>query len=256
MEDDRIITVQFKLTRSNSLVLLAAFFLCWHPQSLGSETLTLTTYYPAPYGGYANLLTTGQTLMARDTGNVGIGISAPAAKLHIAAPNGTNALLIRPTTMSSGQVSKMVFADPDSGTTEMSIEYKDDGTPDLAVLGGNLGVGNSAPTYKIAVTGTGKVSSYLHVGGDVRVGNGASANVGDLYVNGYFKNFCRRVNYPVGAVASCYSTERAVGFLPDGTARAWGFLPASNTSSGSGTYVVIGEDWGGTMICCKLDMTP
>jgi len=42
--------------------------------------------------------------------------------------------MIRPTTMGVGDVSKIVFADPDGGTGPMSIEYKDDGSPDLAVM--------------------------------------------------------------------------------------------------------------------------
>lgn len=51
---------------------------------MGAETFTMTTYYPAPYGGYASLLTTGQTLLARDGGKVGIGTSNPAALLDVA----------------------------------------------------------------------------------------------------------------------------------------------------------------------------
>lgn len=90
MENENIITLQLQLTRRKALFLLTVFFLCWHPRFLGSEQLTLTTYYPAPYGGYANLLTTGQTLLARDAigvnpnSKVGIGISgAPARKLDV-----------------------------------------------------------------------------------------------------------------------------------------------------------------------------
>ncbi|MEK7721109.1 MAG: hypothetical protein AAB359_01825, partial [Elusimicrobiota bacterium] len=49
----------------------------------GSETLTLTTYYPAPYGGYVSLLTTGQTVLARDSGSVGIGVANPSGKLQV-----------------------------------------------------------------------------------------------------------------------------------------------------------------------------
>lgn len=65
------------------LTLLFLFFLVWHPGYLGSETLTFTTYYPAPYGGYVSLLTTGRTLLARDSENVGIGTGSPSAKLHV-----------------------------------------------------------------------------------------------------------------------------------------------------------------------------
>lgn len=38
-----------------------------------AETITITTYYPAPYGAYNELTTTGNTYLARDSGKVGIG---------------------------------------------------------------------------------------------------------------------------------------------------------------------------------------
>jgi hypothetical protein len=49
-----------------------------------SETLTMTTYYPSPSGVYRRLVTTAQTLLARDGGSVGIGTTAPQAKLDVA----------------------------------------------------------------------------------------------------------------------------------------------------------------------------
>lgn len=66
------INFKIKFDRRHVAALLTVLFLAWHPAFLGSETLTLTTYYPAPYGGYVSLLTTQQTLLARDSGNVGI----------------------------------------------------------------------------------------------------------------------------------------------------------------------------------------
>jgi hypothetical protein len=40
--------------------------------------LQLTTYYPAPYGGYVSLLTTGNTFLARDTVNSTVSIGSLA----------------------------------------------------------------------------------------------------------------------------------------------------------------------------------
>ena len=60
MKSEKILVVQFRLSRTHWLLALALAFLCFHPRPLGSETLTLTTYYPAPYGGYVALLTTGK----------------------------------------------------------------------------------------------------------------------------------------------------------------------------------------------------
>jgi len=66
-----------------AFLLLVVLFGLWNPGELGSETLNITTYYPAPYGGYARILTTDLTLLARDSGNVGIGLSQPTSKLHL-----------------------------------------------------------------------------------------------------------------------------------------------------------------------------
>ena len=79
------IVVEFNITKKQTLLALMLFFVVWHPGLLGSETLTLTTYYPAPYGGYASLLTTGQTLLARDNGTVALGTTTPdgTVKLHV-----------------------------------------------------------------------------------------------------------------------------------------------------------------------------
>ncbi|UPT75695.1 MAG: hypothetical protein M0D55_08500 [Elusimicrobiota bacterium] len=59
-----------------------AIMLCAVPE-LDSESVTLSTYYPAPSGVYTNMITTGNTYLARDGGNVGVGTTAPAVKLHV-----------------------------------------------------------------------------------------------------------------------------------------------------------------------------
>lgn len=52
------------------LLIISLLFLAWRPIFLESETLKITTYYPAPYGGYNRLLTTGRTELARESGEV------------------------------------------------------------------------------------------------------------------------------------------------------------------------------------------
>lgn len=76
---------RIKINRTRAVVMLSLAAIGFLVVSLGSETLTLTTYYPAPYGAYAAMLTTQQTLLARDGGSVGIGVRRPQAKLDVAA---------------------------------------------------------------------------------------------------------------------------------------------------------------------------
>ena len=48
-----------------------------------AEEVTLTTYYPSPRGVYEELRTTDNTFLATAAGSVGIGMTAPAAKLSV-----------------------------------------------------------------------------------------------------------------------------------------------------------------------------
>ena len=74
---------KISFTRAQAVAGLLLFVVCAFYEIAGSETLTMTTYYPAPYGGYASLLTTGQTLLARDGGSVGIGTPTPGGLSQI-----------------------------------------------------------------------------------------------------------------------------------------------------------------------------
>ncbi|MBI5631587.1 MAG: hypothetical protein HY921_11980 [Elusimicrobia bacterium] len=62
---------------------LACFILGASAEDLGSESVTLMTYYPAPSGVYVKMITTADAYLARDAGSVGIGTVAPGAKLEV-----------------------------------------------------------------------------------------------------------------------------------------------------------------------------
>jgi hypothetical protein len=79
------IKIKFDLTFSRRFVTAvsaAAMMFCAVPE-LESESVTLSTYYPAPSGVYTNMITTSNTYLARDGGNVGIGTTAPGSKLDV-----------------------------------------------------------------------------------------------------------------------------------------------------------------------------
>ncbi len=60
-----------------------------------AEDVTLTTYLPSPRGMYNELRTIGNTYLAVQTGNVGVGTANPTAKLEVATDAATTGLVIK-----------------------------------------------------------------------------------------------------------------------------------------------------------------
>lgn len=104
----------FRMMLALALMLIGA-------DELVSETVTLTTYYPAPSGVYVNMITTNNTWLARDSstnsGYLNIGSNAAAGN------QGTGA-----------------------------------GNTRLIVMNGNVGIGQATPTQKLEVAGIVKLS--------------------------------------------------------------------------------------------------
>ena len=79
------IKIRFDLTFSRRFMTTlsaVAIMLCAVPE-LDSESVTLSTYYPAPSGVYTQMITTGNTYLARDGGFVGFGTAAPVYKIDV-----------------------------------------------------------------------------------------------------------------------------------------------------------------------------
>ncbi|MBI3547675.1 MAG: hypothetical protein HY078_01355 [Elusimicrobia bacterium] len=75
--------IRFSMERRTAAWGLAAVLFACGVFELASETMTMTTYYPSPAGIYRLLTSTGQTALARDGGNVGIGVPQPQTRLHV-----------------------------------------------------------------------------------------------------------------------------------------------------------------------------
>lgn len=73
----RPIEVRLSLSPALFRGLMAWALLFALASELATETITLATYYPAPSGIYTQMITTGNTFLARDGGGVGIGTTAP-----------------------------------------------------------------------------------------------------------------------------------------------------------------------------------
>lgn len=263
METMEKLNISIRPGRKNLLPLLVLFFLCWHPGYIGSESLTLTTYYPAPYGGYVTLLTTGQTLLARDAGNVGIGTGAttPAQKLHVMGNIQADRLKFPGVGSNSGITGDYYSIYQEAGAwanpyPDLRIQYHTGITYDAyqgygghRFFTGYDGSGNPPPgSLQMQITNGVNVLNDLTVGGNLTLSN-----------KGMVYNACSRVGYGVGGVVSCPADPdgirrmQVMGFMGDGVARVTGFLPRTGTTSSVGTYIVLGEDWGGTMMCCRFN---
>ena len=228
MENERILIIQFQLTRFKVLALLTALFICFHPKLLGSEQLTLTTYYPSPYGGYAKLLTTDQTVLARDGGAVGVGgyntVTGASTKLAVKGNVGIG---------TSAPKNKLDIG----GGAVIGAAYS--GTKTASSNGllvqGNVGIGRS-PSYP------------LDIKGDVRI---TSLNFSSP---GILRGLCTARRYRENRPSRCRFGEKIIGYYGDGNVQVYGFLAADGSMSGTGTYITMGQDWNGTMICCKIEI--
>lgn len=260
MENENIVTIQFKFTRDKALLLMALFFLCWHPKPLNSETLTLTTYYPAPYGGYVSLLTTDKTLLARDSGNVGIGTPGPIpANVALAVYSKT----------SQGNIS--IGGVSDGGATYSSLSLNDNNiqpTIDSWALVHKNGAGTvEGDDFQIVKTNAGAIrkdlsidaatgnvgiaeiapSRRLTVAGDLRIGTVGAAGTGGIYGLCHTQVFGGGVSTCTGGtiVTAIYGQECATG----------GVLLKAN-----GANMMLASNWvphmaqncSGTMLCCRI----
>lgn len=93
---DEMITVVIK---ARHLALLAAVAIVWRSAYSFADNLTVTTYYPSPYGVYDRLRTRSDTFLAVSAGGqVGIGTASPdpGVKVHVVGAvqiaDGTQAL--------------------------------------------------------------------------------------------------------------------------------------------------------------------
>ncbi|MCG2726376.1 MAG: hypothetical protein L6420_09040 [Elusimicrobia bacterium] len=278
MENKKILIIQFQLTRFKALALLTAFFICFHPKILGCEQLTLTTYYPSPYGGYAKLLTTDQTVLARDSGNVGIGIATPAGKLHVEGAgnvlfntsgrvgikevNPARTLHIGGTDAVRGQISLTqagsVATDSTAGIYWHAGDaygiYREAGAwsnpyPDLRIAF-HTGIKFGA---NASYNGMRFYSDYNMASLVMSVNDASTGGAGNVYMSGILTGMCTLRDYTVAAATTfCAANERVFALYGDGWPRVVGFLPASGEGGGVGSLISLGQDWNGQMLCCRI----
>jgi hypothetical protein len=201
------------MQKTRTILTALLFVLCLGVSGVAEE-ITLTTYYPAPYGAYKEFTTTEKTCLATSSGNVGIGTTSPSGKLYMYLGNisNTNNTAVGTTiyanaTGNPGYMGERFVLDNSTanyagfirgvrttGTsfigleigseTNHGIRFLTNGTNDGAEKvrissSGAVGIGTTNPSYKLDVAGD------INTTGDIRKSGTVYMNPDYVFEAGY-----------------------------------------------------------------------
>ena len=240
------LVVRFDLRFSRAVVRAAvvAAMLLGSVSELGSESLTLTTYYPAPSGIYTRLIATNNTWLARDAGNVMVGGMGPATqKLELA--NGSNMRWGNGSLLQSDQGGSIELGGS-NGITGVGVPYVDFHYTGLN-QDYNIRMINDAANQLdfqtaaggVILTLTGAARNTTTISGDATVSNNMKA---DTFVTSYGGGLCVEQNYNITGVTNC----------PGGTyATTVSGMIANKMLMPYYTAGTLGNNAQATMLCCN-----
>lgn len=212
---------------------------------LASENLTLTTYYPAPSGVYTNMLTTGNTFLARDGGLVQIGPTAATQKVSISgggllvnggkvvAGNGTNSGVTSGVWFwSEGDSNHVIYSAASSGGVNPAGG---------ATAGSVLGAGQHRLRFR---TATGQGWLFENNANQTRID--FDSDTGDAYFNGFVQS-------------NSYGRFNGAGYFSGNISAGMGFVTPQATvdagPAGANTGVVAARQNGCTPTAYGLGTT-
>jgi hypothetical protein len=236
--------------------------------NLASENVTLTTYYPAPSGVYGQMITTNNTYLARDGGQVSVGASSSGTgqELDVYSRNAAaNNSAIRATYPAGGPLAGTEFAALANRSGAWSALYANQGSANYAatINGGVAGAYALTPQYagwNSYGTGAGGAAIYndnagfktLMIVGNNSSGGARNVSVWDnLTVNGILYPGCYQKAFSNGGAVYCNNpgSERAVAFDYTGDL----FQLEVMSPAASSNYSV--NEWfytSGSMLCCRI----
>ncbi|MFI5360689.1 MAG: hypothetical protein ACHQ49_01865 [Elusimicrobiota bacterium] len=228
-------------SRSLRLLMIAAM-VCSAVTEVASESVTLTTYYPAPSGVYLQMIVTGNTYLARDTAvgagcpgaanctKVGIGTPAPTQLLDIengnvlvgpvnggstgnqyfggVTNNGVNGMRLFSDEPAGGAFIDVRTSPTAFGITSNGLIIRADeaqgGTERMRVTAnGKVGIGTPAPTEALDVVGNETLTGFFTP--NLAVAGAAPGNNPYLYLNGAAAS-CGLMTADNGTCAAGYVT--------------------------------------------------
>lgn len=275
------------LRRAGRLALAGAMMFAAVPE-LASESVTLTTYYPAPSGVYTTMITTNNTFLARDASanggqvTVGSANTATGQQLDVYSYMGSaNNAAIRATYPNGGGLSGTEFAALAHRGGFWSGMYANQGAASYAAyfngstlfnnggIWGNYALTPSYQNWAAYGTGSGGAAIYndggayktLMIVGNNSAGSGYGRMVsvwdqlnvnGTFQVNGYAINMPNAGSYVSAAAlwSSCYFTTYPAGASV--TVCAAGYY-ATEQSGYMSKYVNLndGVNPAGDVLCCQ-----
>lgn len=252
MDDDGFIHLRLRRRTAAGLVGAAAFLALMRAEPLSTEQLTMTTYYPAPYGVYKEMRVTDESYLAyaAAAARVGIGTTSPGGKLHVTGTgnvifNTTGNLGVGTTNPQakvhfSGGGGNMLFDAANGvvavGTTDTSPMY---GTS-IKVAQSNIHVqGNENNNWMRLGDAWGFNGVYSEAGNLVLGSATGVTSLGNSNDGQFLGQMCRSVYYSFGGETSC----------PNG-GRGWTIV---GYSSSPGLIEGGAVPLAGYMHCCKIE---
>jgi hypothetical protein len=270
---DLTVRLELSFGARSMRALMAAAMIFSAVSEVASESVTLTTYYPAPSGVYTQMIVTGNTYLARDSGDVGIGTANPVAPLDVSnTTNGSGGYMhlagaTAPTLTTQGAYIGWNALSGGMGETDfMNNQGGGPGgfaffngaqhtTPAVFIAGtGSVGIGTVSPGGTLDVEGAGNV---ILNAGKVGVGTASpgqvldvvgSARATDLIASDDGGSHCAETSYQINGYTDCSASGIAgpwYATLTSGVIADMTLMPAyeatANIGSGLGTAV---------MFCC------